>query len=282
MHLEEFKTDSKPDYGYSTTSYGAQGGADGGGFMAGSQGGESGTTKRNYDKNTLRPVTIKQLLDAHVPHADSKTVEIDSSEVSQVTIVGQVRNISVQHTNTTYKLDDGTGTIDVKVWAEADVDQSESARQRPKPREMGYARVWGTLKVLNNKRHVGATVIRPVTDFNEVSYHLLEATYMHLYFTRGPPDSLTRSEGGAGGKSAQANGGGHIDSKLSGMSAKARAVFMVLRDTPHTNEGLHAQDIAMRSGLELNEVLKAGDELQGMGAIYTTVDDSTWQILDVN
>ena len=41
------------------------------------------------------------------------------------------------------------------------------------------------------------------------------------------------------------------------------------------------QDIASRSGLEIAEVLKGGDELMNIGMIYTTVDDHTWALLDV-
>jgi replication factor A2 len=253
--------------------------------MTGSQGGDSGAAKRTFDKNTLRPVTIKQLLDAHLPTPDSEVVHIDNSEVSQVTIVGQVRNISAQTTNITYRLDDGTGTIDVKVWVDAEPHQNSNEAARPKPVELGYARAWGKLKVLNNKRHVGANIIRPITDYNEISYHLLESTYVHLYNSRGPPESLSKGNDGSGGhqQGGQSNGGdqsvGNVN--LSGMSANARAVFMAIRKTPQTNEGLHATDIAVRTGLELNEVLKAGDELQGLGSIYTTVDDTTWALLDL-
>lgn len=254
--------------------------------MPGSQGGgDSASKKRDFANNTLRPVTIKQLLDAQQPHSDSDVVNIDNSEVSTVTIVGQIRNISAQTTNVTYKLDDGTGTIDVKVWVDIDAGQSEAEDKRPKPVEMGYARVWGKLKVLNNKRHIGATFIKPITDFNEISYHLLEATYIHLYFSRGPPESLQKS-GDGGGASGYQSGYGNADQgsgeSLAGQSANARTVYMTLRKTPQTNEGLHAQDIASRTGLEINQVLKAGDELLAVGKIYTTVDDLTWAILDVN
>jgi replication factor A2 len=253
--------------------------------MTGSQGGDSGAAKRTFDKNTLRPVTIKQLLDAHLPTPDSEVVHIDNSEVSQVTIVGQVRNISAQTTNITYRLDDGTGTIDVKVWVDAEPHQNPSEAARPKPVELGYARAWGKLKVLNNKRHVGANIIRPITDYNEISYHLLESTYVHLYNSRGPPESLSKGNDASGSRQqgGQSNGGDQsvANVNLSGMSANARAVYMAIRKTPQTNEGLHATDIAVRTGLELNEVLKAGDELQGLGSIYTTVDDTTWALLDL-
>ena len=275
---------------YSTTSYGAQGGATGGGFLPGSQAETPSGGKRSYGKDTLRPVTIKQLLEAHHPNADAEYFIIDSAEATQVTFVGQIRNISTQTTNVTYKLDDGTGIIEVKVWidAEAFADASHPSNDKPKPVEQGYARVWGRLKAFNNKRHVGANIIRPVQDFNEIQYHLLEATAVHLHFTRGAPETLQQQQqqqGKAGGVAVngQANGGGggQTDARAAGASRAARKVYETIKNAPQTHEGLHMSDIATRSGMDMGEVLKAGDELSGLGMIYTTVDDSTWAILDV-
>jgi len=69
-------------------------------------------------------------------------------------------------------------------------------RRRPNDRKAAtkegeYLRVFGRLKAFNNKRHVAAHVIRPITDYNEGQYHLLEATAVHLYFTRGPPEEAS-------------------------------------------------------------------------------------------
>ncbi|KAL8712540.1 MAG: hypothetical protein Q9225_006930, partial [Loekoesia sp. 1 TL-2023] len=75
------------DYGggYSTTSYGAQGGMGGGGFMGGSQGGSQPNAGRSsLSKDTLRPCTIKQVLDATQPHPDAD-FKIDDIEVQQLT-----------------------------------------------------------------------------------------------------------------------------------------------------------------------------------------------------
>jgi replication factor A2 len=155
--------------------------------------------------------------------------------------------------------------------------------------ENTYVRVYGRLKPFNNKRHVGAHVVRPITDFNEINMHLLEATYVHLYFTRGPPESLQGAAGGggnpmfveAGGFGGAANGATSGGGKpLPHMTATARRVFNLLQSAPQNNEGLHVQNIAAQLGLPTNDVFKAGDELLGLGIIYTTVDDETWAVLE--
>ena len=127
----------------------------------------------------------------------------------------------------------------------------------------------------------------------EITYHLLEATYVHLYFTRGDPSQFSGGNGGAADSHTQygqqqqlQNGGGgnggmmHNGKSLPQMSAPARQVFQTLQSTPQNNEGLHIQNIAAISGMNVADVLKAGDELQQHGVIFTTVDDHTWAILD--
>lgn len=155
-----------------------------------------------YGKDTLRPVTVKQVVDAQQAHADAE-FKIDEVEITQICFVGQIRNICTQTTNTTYTLDDGTGTVEVKWWADVEdincMDTSEGAVSNPKPVENEWVRVWGRLKAFNNRRHVGVEVIRPIRDKMDITYHLMEATYVHLYFTKGSLDSIKQESGTADG-----------------------------------------------------------------------------------
>ena len=128
--------------------------------------------------------------------------------------------------------------------------------------ENAYCRVWGRLKAFNNKRHVGAHVMRPITDYNEINYHLLEATAVHLFFTRGPPPSAMNGR------------------PMPQMSPLARRLYNALKETPQSNEGLHVQMLASQLGAGVNDVYKAAEELIGTGLIFTTVDDNTWAILE--
>lgn len=264
---------------YSTTSYGAQGGANGGGFMpGGSQ--DSPNAKRRYDNNTLRPVTIKQIHVAELPDPDADAYILDGSECTQVTFVGQIMNISQQTTNVTYKVDDGTSQVEVKIWVDPErLDVEDPNSMVGKLKENAYVRCWGKIKNFG-KRHVVAHVVRPITDMNEVNYHLLEATAVHLQLSRGAPGEKQTNGANGHGQTSASYGGGGAD-KLGNVSGGAKKVYQCIQNTPQTNEGLHMQDIAMRTGMEVPEVLKAGDELQGMGLIYTTVDDHTWAVLEM-
>ena len=206
--------------------------------------------------------------------------------------MGQIRNISTQTTNITYKLDDGTGTVEVKQWIDADTQNNmdvdgHGGNSKPQLAENEWARVWGRLKSFSNKRHVGAHVIRPITDKMDIMYHLLESTYVHLYFTRGPVDQVKQESGAAAGgmasngqEAAYGENGAMSSRALQSVSVNARKVHEALRTSPQNNEGLHVQNIATIAGMNYNDVLKAGEELLSHSLIFTTVDDNTWALLD--
>ena len=247
--------------------------------MQGSQN-ESPSAKRNYGKDTLRPVTIKQLIDARHPNPDADYFMLDGSEMTQVTFVGQIRNVSRQATNVTYKLDDGTGIIEVKEWVDADaMKDPNGAANKPELVEQAYARIWGRLKVFNSKRTVGANIIRPIQDPNEIQHHLLEATAVHLHFSRGPLETLKANSANAGEAANGYQSNGHDTDLPAHFSATARKVYQCMVATPQNTEGLHLQDICIRSGLDPGKALPAAQELEQMGKIFTTGDEHTWAVM---
>lgn len=66
---------------------------------------------------------------------------------------------------------------------------------------------------------------------------------------------------------------------MSNVSPAARRVYQAIKSTPQNNEGLHVENIAATIGMNVNEVMKAGDELLSHSLIFTTVDDLTWASL---
>jgi len=185
----------------------------------------------------------------------------------------------------TYKIDDGTGLVEVKQWIDSDANQDDMDVDGNKSRlvEDGYCRVWGRLKAFNNKRHVGAHVIRPITDYNEINYHLLEATAVHLLFTRGPPPNVPangqKDNATNGINGGQQNYSGGAGSHLARVSPLARRLEKAMQDSP-IKDGLHANMLMSQMGATFDQVHEAAMELVSVGIIYETIDDYTWALLE--
>lgn len=216
-------------------------------------------------------------------HLEGENFKIDGALAKQLALVGQIRNIVSQTTNTTYKIDDGTGSIEVKLWTDVVQDPEQGpTNTNPDLVEGAYVRVWGKSGSFNDKRYVVSNVIRPITDHNEISYHLLKATAVHLYYTRGPlGGNVAASQGGAnGGQQKEDPDFGGAD--MRGYSDVAKRVFKFLRTQPQTNEGVHQQVIAAQLGLDIAEAARAGDDLLSGGLIYTTETDETWAVMEAD
>lgn len=235
----------------------------------------------------MRPVTVKQILDASQPYPEAP-FQIDDADVANVLFMGQVRNISSQSTNVTYQIDDGTGQIEVKKWVDSttadnmDTDDGRAPGDGKSELELnGYARVFGSIKSFGNKRYIGAHSVRPLKKIDELHCHLLEATVVHLFFTRGPPGG---APGTAAVRDAVMDEADKYDpgqnKALATMSPDARRIHHLLKTEPQDDTGLHFQVIASKLNMPASDVSRAGDELLGAGVIFTTMDDQTWAILE--
>jgi replication factor A2 len=244
------------------------------------------------DNKTLRPVTVKQVADASQPYPEAN-YQIDGADVANVLFVGQVRNISSQSTNITYKIDDGTGEVEVKKWVDSatadsmDTDEGKAPGDGKSEVELnGYARVFGAIKSFGNKRYIGAHSVRPLTNINELHCHILEATAVHLFFTRGPPGGTGAGAGAGSNAAGDAVMGGADDygagqnRALMSMSPLAKKIYNLLKTEPQDDTGLHMQQIASKLNLPATDVARAGDELLGAGVIFSTMDEQTWAILE--
>lgn len=85
-------------------------------------------TLQRAGNNTLRPVTIRQIINADQPHPDADFA-LDGAELGQLTFVAVVRNISRNATNVAYSVEDGTGQIEVRQWLDSSGDDTQKASE---------------------------------------------------------------------------------------------------------------------------------------------------------
>jgi len=183
--------------------------------------------------------------------------------------------------------------IDVKQWIDA--EQGGSSSQLPYHllswsahySTDTYVRVTGQLKSFHNKRHVGAHHIRPVVDHNEVIFHLLEATSIHLSNTRGPP-GLAKAGQSYGTHDVM---DGIISGNVSGLQQShgqidhleplQRRIMMYVHNNASSNEGVHVQTVAQSIQAPSASVMQAVEQLATDGLLYTTIDDDHVSSLNI-
>jgi len=211
------------------------------------------------------------------------------------------------------QLDDGTGVIEAKEWKPQEETEYQ-VQQRQLRREGIYVRVVGQLRANKDRRNIAVHHMRPVTDYNELTFHLLEAIQAHLYFTRGGATRAAAAPGAAGaaGAAAPQYGGGYgggatvtvgagygggavgggyrpgapamtgnpVPSGLpSGLNPTQGRVMKVIKDC-RAPEGIHVEAIAQQLGMSLGEVRKTVEFLSEEGHIFSTTDEHHYRSTD--
>ena len=87
-----------------------------------------------------------------------------------------------------------------------------------------YVRAVGSMRKDPNteERMVNCFNLRPITDFNEITYHLLDSIHAHLYNTQGPKGSAPpagNSNFASPGKPSMGPGGGAAGGVVTGAGA---------------------------------------------------------------
>lgn len=196
--------------------------------------------------------------------------------------MAQVRNISKQSTNITYKVDDSTGDVEVKKWVDSATADTMDMDDPSGIHTKGYVRVFGAIKSFGNKRYIGAHSIRPVTDINEFLCSMLDATAAHLFFTRGPPGSA--GAGGAAGGDATMSDYAAGDQKPdnSGVPKFWQDIYRIIQVIPQGEAGIHAQEVASKMGAAMMDVHRAMEEMAAQALLFSTTDEYTFAVLDPN
>ena len=258
---------------------------------------------------SLLPATIKQLLDAKQT-ADDDTFRVDGRELSDITVIGVIRHVAEHATSVIYTIEDGSGKIDLRQWLDtagvggtASFDANASAR-RAQLREGIYVRAVGTLRSFQDHRSVSINFIRPIEDFNEITFHFLECVHSHLQSTRqqqtpfatpklawgamgsdsfGTP-SKSFGNSTAGIPASYVRGGAPIASSVAtnGEYTPLQSRIMATIRANHGNEGTRVNQVVQELREFANEaqIRAAVDWLSSEGHLYSTLDDEHYKVTD--
>jgi len=254
------------------------------GSTSGSPGG--GYARRGAAAHSLRPCTIKQLLNATQAHTDAEW-HIEDVEIGQVTVVAQVVSIQVQATSSVYWLDDGTGRMEARHWIDSSTLSEENPEDPNAIKEGSYLRVLGTIKTFSSKRYINAAHLRASTDPHEVYFHELDVIATKLMIERGMPNKQpqngvqqtpqTGTANGASAYNAQPHNASTLD-QYAHLPPVERQICKFLLEQPPSDEGIHVGNIARAIGGNAQAIGKALDNLLDEGHVYTTLDESHYAL----
>ncbi|KAG0280605.1 replication factor A protein 2 [Linnemannia exigua] len=255
---------------------GGYGSSQGQGYVQDSFGNDGAPPKKNYS-HILRPVTIKQILEATQTQADGD-YKIDEQDIGQVTLIAVIRNINSSATQSNYTLEDGTGVIDVRKFPSEhdDAEEIDSLAQGT------YVRVVGMVKSFNQKQYVQVHAIRPISDMNEITHHNLEVLYVHVSATRSKGASSSSSAYGQyNNNSMQMQGVTSTDTHMRGgfdTDAVAQDLSEFIRNHPDNKNGMgvHRQHIFANFKHRLGgeqKLIELMAKLEDDGLLYNTEDE---------
>eukprot|EP01105_Mastigella_eilhardi_P007133 TRINITY_DN18587_c0_g1_i1.p2 TRINITY_DN18587_c0_g1~~TRINITY_DN18587_c0_g1_i1.p2 ORF type:complete len:262 (-),score=60.74 TRINITY_DN18587_c0_g1_i1:64-849(-) len=218
----------------------------------------------------LVPATIKQLQTATQAHDD--VFRVDERDIAMVTLVGVIESANEQSASATYMLNDSTGSIEVRIWLDGDESPEAASRRREVNRAGAYVRVAGHLRSFMGKRSVVACSVQPLTDYNELTYHLLEVVYVHLH-------ALHQYGGQPGAQYGQQIG---VPARWQeGQPVTADHTALILQILAHGNSQQNGtsfdelmSQLAEYGGLPSEEVRSNLQSLIVEGGVYTTCDDN--------
>jgi replication factor A2 len=123
-----------------------------------------------------------------------------------------------------------------------------------------YVRVNGRLNSFSNRTTVVSHAIRPIQDFNEVTYHLLDTIDTHLKFVKPNAPGSTAMD---------------IDSSSAKTTIVERINEIILQFDDSVEGGTIDSIVYKLKGLHTEkEVRETVEWLQNEGQCYTTVDDN--------
>ncbi|KAL3869242.1 hypothetical protein ACJMK2_041949 [Sinanodonta woodiana] len=229
---------------------------------------------------SLMPCTVAQILTA--TQTEDKFFS-GPNEISQVTFVGLVRSVNETPTRLDYEIDDMTGPpLEVKQFVDNDDTVPDNEKVQAM-RENTYVRVCGNVRAFGGKRNIVAFKITPVTDMNELTYHILEVIHSSVALSKmhnQPDGGMALANGDKkmeiGYTNSNTNGGGMFN----GLTPVQSQVHTVIRNTL-TDHGINVESVCKQlRGVPEKAVRDAIEFLSSEGHIYSTIDDEHYKATD--
>ncbi|KAM7459675.1 hypothetical protein LguiA_036669 [Lonicera macranthoides] len=238
------------------------------------------STPKYRESQGLVPVTVKQISDLSQSGDDkSSTFLIASVEVTNVTVVGMVSRRAERVTDIAFILDDGTGRIDCNRW----INEGFDSKEMEDIQDGMYVRVNGRLKTIQEKRQLVAFSVRPVTNYDELSFHFIECIHfcMNNSGSQMQGDSSTMSIENTPAQNTsntyRTTLPTHIsgDSVVDGLKAFEQLILNYLQQPSNSGreKGVHKDELSQKLKIPSDKIMESLRILEEEGLIYSTIDE---------
>jgi replication factor A2 len=271
------------------------GGGFGGGFDTtannnnnNSQSPSSNKPRRSYDEQSIQAVTISMALAAR-PDASGRLVFENNRPLHHVKIVGAIRSVEDHSTNALYQIEDGTGLIDVKQWADQQNDSAAAMELRERTKQENiYVKVVGQIKDYDGKKMIVAESVRPLATGNELAHHMIEVVYEATragtanatqQLSYGMPMSGVGFSAGGGGLGLPSSMAAR--SAMTGNNPAADAVLHFFRINSERSEvgtTIYSCVSSLAGKYSESQIREAINELSMEGVLYSTVDEESFKV----
>lgn len=266
-----------------------------GGFMPsgandGTKSMQNSSPARRSDRQSMLPVTCRMLATAQLQPDDHYAY--DGLVLSQVSFVGLVESVQETETNSVYRINDGTASVEARIWITQD-DSGYIHGKRHEWREGAYVRVYGIVRSWQKQLSVVAYRIMLITDANEITFHFLET--MHVFasmkgeLSSGGVRMLGNAPSGFGGAGVAASSHSLYGAGAGGFSSSGNPLASLVFDTvkrfasmpAYEEHGPSRSDIAesLRAQLTAQQVDSALEFLLEDGQLFTTIDENHFKFV---
>jgi len=243
-------------------------------------GGQDGGQKaaKQEEKHTCLPVTVR-MIETAIAKAEGGDVLFNGIDPSMLMIVGMVESVSKQAQSLEFVLNDSTGRINGRYYAngpELEVEGVEAGR---------YISVSGNLRT-SPEKHISATTLRLVQSADEISYHMIESAHAALkplqpekplmsqpMMTQpmdiSAPKIASQPPAAVFSAPTPAKGGG-----LSPEALKAAIVAYLQKEGEGKDEGLNIDVICKGVSSSNVDVKSTLAKLVADGDVFNTIDDN--------
>mmetsp|Transcript_17371 Transcript_17371/g.19800 ORF Transcript_17371/g.19800 Transcript_17371/m.19800 type:complete len:286 (+) Transcript_17371:41-898(+) len=165
-----------------------------GGFLMGDDGGNNDVSPdkgfrgnnnnmgdKNRKKSSIIPLTIKTVLD--ISNVPDDNIEVDGKPVVQVVILGRVLNTEEHPTRTVFSLDDTTGQLEIIYYKKN--DEVPEMLTKLSLRKNMYLKAVVSIRPFKTKKIYVSTSMEEVTDYNQITYFMLNCFVAHAQRTQG-------------------------------------------------------------------------------------------------